>query len=189
MSIDQERLPSDDASEWRSTPRTVGTRSWFTSSRVKFRKETTFPVSATTLWAFHERPDAFALLNPPWQKMEILQPPTSLEVGTVVILRARIGPLWKRIVAEHVAYERGRMFVDQMVEGPFARWHHVHTVTPCGDDASTLVDDVDYELPLGALGRIFGARIARHQLERLFAYRHEVTRVTCLAMAGAARIG
>src|SRR4051794_34424146 len=37
---------------------------------------------------------------------------------------------------------------------------------------------------LGALGRIFGARIARHQLERLFAYRHEVTRVTCLAMAG-----
>jgi len=151
---------------------------------VRFRKETTFPVPAATLWAFHERPDAFALLTPPWQKTEVLQPPASLEIGTVVILRARIGPLWQRIVAEHVAYERGRMFADRMVEGPFAKWHHVHTVTPRGDGASSLVDEVDYELPLGALGRLFGAPIARRQIERLFAYRHEVTRVTCLAMAG-----
>ncbi|MDB4946385.1 MAG: cyclase/dehydrase [Labilithrix sp.] len=149
---------------------------------MKFRKETTFPVPAATLWAFHERPDAFSLLSPPWQKTEILQPPTSLAVGTVVILRARIGPLWQRIVAKHVAYEPGRMFADEMVEGPFAKWRHVHTVTPQGENASTLVDEVDYELPLGALGRIFGAAIARRQLERLFAYRHEVTRVTCLAM-------
>jgi len=55
---------------------------------------------------------------------------------------------------------------------------------PRGEDASALVDEVEYELPLGALGRLFGAPIARRQLERLFAYRHEVTRATCLAMAG-----
>jgi hypothetical protein len=38
-----------------------------------------------------------------------------------------------------------------------------------------LRDEITYALPLGALGQLFGAPIARAKLERLFAYRHEVT--------------
>ncbi len=147
---------------------------------MRFVKESVFPVSASVLWAFHERPDVLQLLTPPWQKMEVVQPPTSLEVGTRVILRARLGPFWQTFVAEHVEYERGRMFADRMLQGPFASWLHRHTITARGPSESVLVDDVEYELPLGVLGRIFGGPIARHQLERLFAYRHEVTRRECL---------
>jgi len=150
---------------------------------MRFLKETVFPVSADTLWAFHERKDAFELLVPPWQKMEVIQPPASLEVGTKVILRAKLGPLWKNVVAEHIGYDREQMtFTDTLLEGPFAKWIHRHVVTAKGDKESLLTDDLEYELPLGPLGKLFGGWYARRELERLFAFRHEVTRKVCLAM-------
>lgn len=146
---------------------------------MRFVKESRIGASAETVFAFHEAKDAFERLQPPWQETEIITPPSSLAVGTRVVLRTKIGPCWQTIEAEHVAYEPGRMFADEMTRGPFASWVHKHIVTPRGPSESTLTDDIEYELPLGALGRLFGAAFARRELERLFAYRHEVTRRAC----------
>ena len=145
----------------------------------RFIKESRIKASAATVFAFHEAPDAFEQLQPPWQTSQIVQPPTSLEVGTQVIVRVRLGPLWQRIVAEHVEYEPGRMFADRMIEGPFAEWYHRHVVTPISDDEATLTDDITYRLPLGPVGALFGGWFARGELERLFDYRHDVTRRGC----------
>lgn len=146
---------------------------------MKFLKESVIAASAARVFAFHEAPDAFARLQPPWQTTEILQPPRSLEVGTRVKLRTKVGPIWQTIEAEHVAYEPGHMFADRMTRGPFASWLHRHVVTPLGPDACRLTDDITYELPLGMLGRTFGGWFARRELERLFDFRHEVTRAAC----------
>ena len=146
---------------------------------MRFTKTSVISASTAEVFAFHEAPDALAQLTPPWQKTEIVQPPASLAVGTRVILRTRIGPFRQTIVAEHVEYEAGHMFADRMVEGPFRSWLHRHVMTPNADGTCTLTDDVEYELPLGALGRLFGAGFARRQLERLFDYRHETTRRAC----------
>jgi ligand-binding SRPBCC domain-containing protein len=154
---------------------------------MRFVKESVFAASAATLFAFHERPDAFALLQPPWQVSEIVEPPTSLRVGTKVVIRVRLGPIWQTIEAEHVAYEPGRMFADRMVRGPFASWLHRHIVTPEGPDRSRLTDDIEYELPLGVLGRVFGGPLARRELERLFAFRHEATRAAVEGVPAAPR--
>jgi ligand-binding SRPBCC domain-containing protein len=153
---------------------------------MRFTKATTIRASAEEVFAFHETPDAFSRLQPPWQKTEILQPPTSLEVGTRVVLRTKIGPLWQTIVAEHVAYEPGRMFADRMIEGPFAAWEHRHLVAPRDDGTCVLTDDIEYELPFGAVGRLFGNWLARRNLERLFDFRHRVTREACEGEGGTA---
>jgi len=146
---------------------------------MRFVKESRIGASAETVFAFHEATDAFERLQPPWQKTEIITPPSSLAVGTRVVLRTKAGPFWQTIEAEHIAYEPGRMFADKMNRGPFASWVHKHIVTPHGSHESTLTDDIEYELPLGALGRLVGGAFARRELERLFAYRHEVTRRAC----------
>jgi hypothetical protein len=146
---------------------------------MRFVKESVIQASAATVFAFHEAKDAFLRLQPPWQKNEIIQPPTSLAVGTRVLLRTKLGPFWQTIEAEHVEYEPGRMFADRMVRGPFASWLHRHIVTPKGPDTALLTDDIEYELPLGALGRFAGGAFARRELERLFTFRHEVTRRAC----------
>lgn len=146
---------------------------------MRFVKESVIEASADRVFAFHESPDAFERLQPPWQETEILQPPTSLEVGTRVELRIRLGPFWQTLVAEHVAYEPGKMFADRMLKGPFASWLHQHIVTPRGKDRCVLTDDIEYELPLGWLGRLVGGRFARRSLERMFEFRHQVTREAC----------
>ncbi len=146
---------------------------------MKFKKSSRILAPASRVFAFHEAKDALQRLTPPWQKMEIIKPPASLAVGTEVILRAHLGPFFKTIVAHHVEYEAGHMFADRMVKGPFASWLHRHVVDADSETTCTLTDDVDYELPLGALGRLFGAAIAHHELEKLFDYRHEVTRAAC----------
>lgn len=146
---------------------------------MRFVKETLIAAPAARVFAFHEATDALQRLTPPWQRTEIVQPPRSLAVGTRVILRTRVGPVWQTIEAEHVEYEAGRMFADRMIRGPFRSWLHRHIVEPVDSTNSKLIDDVEYELPFGALGRVFGAALARRQLERLFAYRHEVTKRAC----------
>ena len=146
---------------------------------MRFKKESLINASAERVFAFHESPDAFERLQPPWQETEIIQPPASLEVGTKVVLRVKVGPFWQTMVAEHVEYEPGKMFADSLVKGPFAKWLHRHIVTPRGENACVLTDDIEYELPLGELGRVLGGGFARKNLERLFEYRHQVTREAC----------
>jgi hypothetical protein len=147
---------------------------------VQFVKESIVPATVEEVFAFHERPDAFELLQAPWDTVEIITPPTSLEVGTRVELRTKIGPFWIRIVAEHVAYERNRFFEDVMREGPFARWHHKHLFFE-HEDGCRLRDEIDYAPPFGLLGRLVDPIAVRPRLEKLFDHRHEVTRREVLA--------
>src|SRR5262245_58905297 len=141
---------------------------------MRFLKSSHIAAPASRVFAFHEAPYALQRLTPPCQRTTIVQPPRSLEKGTRVIIKTWLGPIPQTIVAEHVEYEAGRMFADRMIRGPFKHWLHRHIVTPEGD-GSVLTDDVEYELPFGPLGKL-GARFARRELERLFAYRHDVTR-------------
>ncbi len=144
-----------------------------------FQKKTKIAASAARVFGFHEAPDAFARLQPPWRTTEIIQAPVSLAVGTRVILRTKIGPLWQTIEAEHVEYEAGHMFADRMVKGPFRYWLHRHIVEPVSEHECILIDDIAYALPLGSVGAFFGGWFAWRELERLFEYRHEVTREVC----------
>jgi uncharacterized protein len=142
---------------------------------MRFIKASVFPVSVDKLWQFHERADVFSLLTPPWRPTEIIQPPHSLEIGTRVIAKIKIGPLWQTTIAEHIEYEHGHMFADRMLKGPFSKWLHRHIMTAKGPNESQLTDDIEYELPLGPLGSFFGGLFARRELARVFDYRHRVT--------------
>lgn len=46
---------------------------------------------------------------------------------------------------------------------------------PSGPSACYLKDKIEYSLPIGAIGRILGRAFVRAKLERLFAYRHQIT--------------
>lgn len=132
------------------------------------------------VFAFHEAPDALALLTPPWETLDIEKPPSSLAVGTEVILVMHLGPARLRWVAEHTVYEKNALFVDRQVSGPFAKWIHRHTFDALGGGKTRLTDDIEWALPFGRLGKL-GNPVVRHKLDRTFAYRHAVTRARCEA--------
>jgi ligand-binding SRPBCC domain-containing protein len=144
-----------------------------------FEKRSQIAASPDRVFAFHELPDALERLTPPWMHAKVLRKDRGLLVGVRVEIETRIGPIKRRLLAEHVAYEKGRMFRDRQVRGPFAKWEHTHSMVPDGQGGCWLTDHVEYELPFGILGRLSGGWFARRQLDRLFAYRHQVTKAWC----------
>jgi ligand-binding SRPBCC domain-containing protein len=77
-----------------------------------------------------------------------------------------------------MVYDPPRRFEDVQVKGPFREWRHRHLVIPDGDGAK-LRDEIDYLVPLGWLGRALAGSFIEQRLQRMFDYRHDVTRRWC----------
>jgi uncharacterized protein (TIGR01777 family) len=89
-------------------------------------------------------------------------------------------------VAEHREVVEGRQFVDVQVEGPFARWTHLHAFEPDGADGAVVRDRIEFEVPCGALGAAVGGGRARHKLEAMLRYRHDTLLADLTAHRGVA---
>lgn len=139
-----------------------------------FERKLQIPASAAQVFAWHERPDALQKLIPPGDPVRVLEHKGGIEDGARVVLRVGPFPFSIKWVAVHKDYVVGRQFRDVQVKGPFAFWEHTHTVVPDGDNACTLIDHVEYDLPLGLLGRIADPLI-RRKLNAMFDWRHRVT--------------
>ena len=141
-----------------------------------FLKESRISAAPERVFAFHESPGALQRLTPPWEKVEVESGGESIRVGSRVVLKTSLGPFPLRWIAEHTEYDPPHLFADVQVSGPFARWHHRHEFHHDGKGGTLLRDVVEYELPMGALGRFLGGGLVRRKLRKMFDYRHEVTR-------------
>lgn len=145
-------------------------------NRLSFVAATRIPASAQDVFDWHEAPGAFERLTPPWERVRVLLHEGGIRDGARVSLLVGPAPFSLRWDLEHRDYHHGHSFTDLQLRGPFRHWRHVHRMTPQGPQACLLEDTIEYELPLGAIGRLVGGPLVRRKLERLFAYRHDVTR-------------
>lgn len=143
---------------------------------MRFVKESRIAAAPATVFDFHERPGALECLTPPWEHLELVEGGDSLRPGSRVVMNIRLGPIPLRWVAEHTEYEPGRLFADRQVSGPFASWYHRHLFLDDEAGGTILRDEVDYRPPLGWLGQVLGTRFIEARLNRMFNYRHDVTR-------------
>ncbi|PZR16793.1 MAG: TIGR01777 family protein [Archangium gephyra] len=150
-----------------------------------FEKRSVMPVPADELFAWHAREGAFERLNPPFAPAEIEERSGGLEVGARTVVKIPVGPTKQRWVAEHTAFEPGRMFRDEQTSGPFAKWVHTHRFEPLTESTSTLIDTIEYALPLGG---IVGGSFTDRTLERMFDYRHAITRADLSRHHGPRRV-
>lgn len=148
------------------------------------------PASPEDLYRWHASGGAFTRLAPPWERIRVhrwqggedtrhLPEPLQhgdISTGATITLKAALGPLSAKMVARHVDHTPGRLFVDEMIRGPFAEWRHEHRFLDGDSSSSSVLEDhIRYALPLGALGQAVGGRFARQRLEAMFAYRHRRT--------------
>ncbi|MFN2500454.1 MAG: SRPBCC family protein [Pyrinomonadaceae bacterium] len=146
---------------------------------MRFVKESFISASQTRVFAFHELHDAVDRLIPPWETAEIIQRADISEVGSRAVIDTKLFGLFTvRWIAEHTRYEPPYMFEDVQISGPFSKWRHTHIVES-RDDGALLRDEIDYEPPLSLVGILTAPLLIVPKLERLFAYRHEVTRSWC----------
>src|SRR5215213_10993932 len=146
---------------------------------MKFVKESIVRAAPERVFAFHLLPDAIERLIPPWENARIIQKADISRTGSRAIIEQKIFGLFpSRWIAEHTRYEPPRMFEDVQISGPFASWRHQHIVLPHADGAC-LRDEIEYEPPLSFLGSLAAPFVIVPKLEKMFEYRHEVTRRWC----------
>ncbi|MCA3005985.1 MAG: TIGR01777 family protein [Phycisphaerales bacterium] len=145
-----------------------------------FVHESAFGLGASELWNFHARPGAFALLSPPWQRLELESWSDGIRDGSVLRFVVRAGPggvVGVRWEALHHGYVEGSQFCDEQVRGPFAYWYHRHVCKPGADlFSSVLRDEIQWAAPGGWLGDALGGGLLEADLRRLFVFRHARTR-------------
>lgn len=143
-----------------------------------FVAESTMPAPRAMLASWHFAHGALQRLLPPWQSVAV-ESAEPLAEGSRTVLRLSAGPLRARWIAVHEEVRPGHAFVDRAERSPFARWRHEHLFLDRTDPSqSQLVDRIRYALPWPARIppiSLLAAPMARAQLQRMFAFRHERT--------------
>lgn len=139
-----------------------------------------FDVSVEELFDWHERPGAFARLNPPWAPVSVASHQGGIRDGARVLLKVPLGPISLPWHLEHKNYLRPVRFEDHQISGPFSQYHHVHSFSPLpptdgSSDRALLTDTVNFTLPCGALGRALTEQRFLSTFAALFRYRHRTT--------------
>ncbi|MDA3834385.1 MAG: TIGR01777 family oxidoreductase [Spirochaetales bacterium] len=140
----------------------------------QFKQTSTLPVNVKTCFKWHEQAGALERCIPPWEHVQVIKRTGSIQPGGSVELIIHPGGIPLKWISHHIEYERNVFFKDIQFKGPFKSFSHTHNFyREKKDTASTLVDDIRYELPGGPIGNLFHHSIHR-QLEQSFRYRHHM---------------
>lgn len=150
-------------------------------------------VTHERLWAWHLAPGAFERLVPPWHRVTLDSFPTPFAPGASATLTQALGPLPLRWRSRLVEVTPPHGFVDVAEGGPFASWRHAHRFDT-RPDGVTLIDEIAWEPPLGALGRAVAGRWITRELHAFLAHRHrrtaeDLARHAALGAARPLRVG
>ena len=128
------------------------------------------------VFEFFSDPKNLARITPESLGFEILEAPSrKLREGDRIRYRIRLFgvPLqWVTLIEE---WHDGHSFVDLQERGPYRLWRHLHEFVEVPEGVR-MSDRVEYELPLGILGRVFGGWLVRRQLDAIFDFRGRVIR-------------
>ena len=80
--------------------------------------------------------------------------------------------LRQRLTVKVTAFERPTLFVDEMIEGRFKSFKHIHEFTP-QDGGTRMRDTLEWTSPFGLIGRIVDALILENHLRDLVSRRNE----------------
>jgi ligand-binding SRPBCC domain-containing protein len=125
--------------------------------------------------AFHDDPASLIAITPPPVRVTVERFDAPVQAGSQVIFTLNVGPIdvkWAAMIAE---YQPQQYFRDVQTRGPFGAWSHTHTFTP--RPGMTIVNDrVEYQPPLGWLGKLIDPFVIRPSLSFLFRFRAHKTR-------------
>lgn len=136
------------------------------------------------VWAFFSNAANLAALTPPEQGLRVGKGgATPIFPGhRVQISVAPFGPFrsrWTTLIGDVVPpdeQEKEAWFNDIQLNGPFARWDHLHAFRAIPGGGVAVMDRVEYAVPLGRLGAWVAGRWVDRQISALFAYRREQLR-------------
>jgi ligand-binding SRPBCC domain-containing protein len=138
-----------------------------------FRQEQWIGRPIGEVFAFFSDAHNLEQLTPAWLGFKILAMNTSsIAAGTEIDYRLRLHGIpvgWRTEILE---WDPPHGFIDIQRLGPYKLWRHTHRFEEVGD-GTKMIDEVNYALPFGILGRMVHALKVRSDVQRIFDYRRQ----------------
>lgn len=132
-----------------------------------------FKQPKSELFPFFSDAKNLETITPPWLHFKILEQSTpSISQGTEFKYQLSlfgISVYWRSLISQ---WNPDISFVDEQIEGPYRRWHHVHYFENY-QGGTVMTDRVDYALPFGPLGDVFGGLWTDKRVREIFEFRKQ----------------
>jgi len=132
------------------------------------------PISITNSWNFFSTPKNLSKITPSHMNFKILTDFGKMYEGQIIKYKVSPFPFFRvGWTTKITSVEKPFSFTDKQISGPFTLWEHEHKFEE-NNDGIYAYDIVNYKLPLGLVGRLFGGKIIKWQLNRIFEYRKKM---------------
>lgn len=129
-----------------------------------------------TAWKFFSSPYNLSRITPQDMKFLVLTELPDEPIYEGMTIDYKVTPLlgipmrWRTRITQ---VDAGKSFTDFQEKGPYKLWNHFHEFIP-NEQGVLIKDTVDYELPMGFLGKIAHTVMVQKKLQHIFDYRHRV---------------
>lgn len=144
------------------------------SSERRFRTETLIPRPLPEVFPFFADAKNLERITPDFLHFKILSQSTpEIGEGTEFKYQLKLRGFPIRWHSRIIEWNPQSSFKDIQLSGPYRKWEHLHEFIPEGEK-TRMIDQVDYDLPLGALGRLFAGSFVDKDVKQIFEYREKV---------------
>lgn len=144
--------------------------------KYQLHREQQLNCSLETAWKFFSSPENLAEITPKDMNFTVLSKYRNQPIFEGMIIDYIVSPLfniplkWKTRISQ---VDKNKSFTDFQEKGPYKLWNHHHEFIP-NQNGVLMKDTVDYELPLGFLGKIAHTIIVKDKLNKIFDYRYKI---------------
>lgn len=129
-----------------------------------------------TAWSFFSSPNNLSKITPKDMGFTVLSKDIQPEIFEGMLIDYTVSPIlgiplkWQTKITQ---VDKNKSFTDFQEKGPYKYWNHFHEFIP-NKDGVLMKDTVDYELPMGFLGKIAHQAFVKKKLVSIFDYRYQV---------------
>lgn len=132
------------------------------------------PAPLNEVFEFHADPNNLLKITPASLNLIVKNPQTvKMATGEKIHYTLKLAGIPLPWTSEITWYDPPQGFTDMQIKGPYKVWKHTHHFEAKGDQ-TLVTDNIEYEVPLGMLGRLFAGKLVERQLMGIFAYRAKV---------------
>ncbi|MFW6019365.1 MAG: SRPBCC family protein, partial [Bacteroidales bacterium] len=121
----------------------------------QINRKQVLPVGLQQAWEFFANPANLKTITPDYMGFDIISEPQS-KMYEGMIITYKVSPMLNiplNWMTEITHVHQPFYFVDEQRIGPYKIWHHQHHFREV-EGGTEIIDQVDYQLPLGPLGKL-----------------------------------
>lgn len=134
------------------------------------------PASIDEVWNFFSDAKNLKQLTSPEMKMKVVSKLGNTQLFEGMKIAYFVSPLFNIPMyweTEIIKVDEKHQFIDIQRKGPFKLWKHTHTFIAV-ENGVKMIDEIQYQLPLGKFGNLFHQSFVKKNLLELFSYRKQI---------------